>query len=135
VSLRELGLRVQLGHKRGEICPGTLARTPDEVAKAKKDSFCIVDTNGIHEVALDFCTCGSAPPPTIQLLQARLYPATTLRPSTAASFRVLRKFHMLSFESKCSAYEFYNALGRETNNTGNFQPRVGTSFFFWPCLS
>ncbi|KAJ7906944.1 hypothetical protein B0H13DRAFT_2233541 [Mycena leptocephala] len=123
VSLRELGLRVQLRHKRGEICPGTLARTPDEVAKAKKDSFCIVDTNGIHEVALDFCTCGSAPPPTIQLLRARLYPATTLRPSTAASFHVLRKFHMLSFESKCSAYEFYNALGRETNNTGNFQPR------------
>ncbi|KAJ7828186.1 hypothetical protein B0H13DRAFT_2437970 [Mycena leptocephala] len=126
-SLRELGLRVQLGHKRGELCPGTLARTSEEAAKAKIDSFCIVDSNGIHEVALDFCICGTAPSPSIQLLRAGLYPATTLRPSSAATFCVLRKFHMLSFESKCSAYEFYNALARETNNTGNFQPRVGTS--------
>ncbi|KAJ7928222.1 hypothetical protein B0H13DRAFT_2549726 [Mycena leptocephala] len=110
-TLRELGLRVQLGHKRGEK------------KKATETSFCIVDTNAIHEVALDFCTCGTAPPPTIQLLCAHLYPATTLRPSTAATFRMLRKFHKLSFESKCSAYEFYNALARETDNTGNFQPR------------
>ncbi|KAJ6585954.1 hypothetical protein B0H19DRAFT_1250699 [Mycena capillaripes] len=122
-SLKTLGLRIQLGHKRGEPCPGTLARTPEETAKAQADSFCIVDINAIHEVALDFCTCGKALPHTIQLLHARLYPATTVRPSSAASFWVLRKFHKLSFESKCSAYEFYNALARETNNTGNFQPR------------
>ncbi|KAJ7909356.1 hypothetical protein B0H13DRAFT_1616599, partial [Mycena leptocephala] len=122
-TLRELGLRVQLGHKRGEVCPGTLSRTAEQKKKATETSFCIVDTNAIHEVALDFCTCGTAPPPTIQLLRAHLYPATTLRPSTAATFRVLRKFHKLSFESKCSAYEFYNALARETDNTGSFQPR------------
>ncbi|KAF7360930.1 CxC2 domain-containing protein [Mycena sanguinolenta] len=119
-TLRNLGLRIQLGHIRGEACPGTLARSAEETSKA---SFCIVHTNGIHEVALDFCICGKAQSHTVQLLRARLYPATTLRPSSAASFSVLRKFHMHSFESKCSAYEFYNALARETNNTGNFQPR------------
>ncbi|KAF7326720.1 CxC2 domain-containing protein [Mycena sanguinolenta] len=119
-TLRNLGLRIQLGHIRGEACPRTLARSAEETSKA---SFCIVHTNGIHEVALDFCICGKAQSHTVQLLRARLYPATTLRPSSAASFSVLRKFHMHSFESKCSAYEFYNALARETNNTGNFQPR------------
>ncbi|KAJ7024119.1 hypothetical protein C8F04DRAFT_1192750 [Mycena alexandri] len=122
-TLRHLGLRIQLGHKRGVTCPGVLARTPAEWEKSKEDSFCIVDDKVIHEVALDFCTCGTAAPRAVQLLRAQLYPATTVRPSSAATFRVLRRFHKLSFEAKCSAYEFYNALARETNNTGNFQPR------------
>ncbi|KAF7341809.1 CxC2 domain-containing protein [Mycena sanguinolenta] len=122
-TLRNLGLRVQLGHKRGERCPGTLARTAEELENREKNSFCVVDSNAIHEVALDFCTCGKAQSPATQLLRVRLYPATTLRPSSAATFRVLRQFHKQSFESKCSAYEFYNALARQTNNTGNFQPR------------
>ncbi|KAJ6468859.1 hypothetical protein C8R45DRAFT_1105497 [Mycena sanguinolenta] len=122
-TLRNLGLRIQLGHKRGEPCPGALAQTPEERANSDKSSFCVVDSNAIHEVQLDFCTCGKAQSPATQLLRARLYPATTLHPSSAATFRVLRQFHMQSFESKCSAYEFYNALARQTNNTGNFQPR------------
>lgn len=123
-DLRSLGLRVQLGHKRGEICPGTVARTATEKAAAALESFCVVDSNSIHEVAIDFCTCGAETSRADQLLRAQLYPATTTRPRSAATFRVLRKFHKLSFESKCSAYEFYNALARETNNTGSFQPRV-----------
>ncbi|KAJ6494502.1 hypothetical protein C8R45DRAFT_1135355 [Mycena sanguinolenta] len=122
-TLKDLGLRpyVELGHKRGELCPGTLARSAEE--HQNKNTFCVVDSNGIHEVVLDFCTCGKAQSPATQLLRARLYPATMLHPSSAATFRVLRQFHMQSFESKCSAYEFYNALARQTNNTGNFQPR------------
>ncbi|KAJ6488184.1 hypothetical protein C8R47DRAFT_978857 [Mycena vitilis] len=122
-TLRDLGLRVQLGHKRGEPCPGTLALSPEARKKADEASFCIVDSNAIHEVTVDFCTCGKAQSRPIQLLRARFFPATTLRPSSAATFRVLRRFHKMSFESKCSAFEFYNALARETNNTGNFQPR------------
>ncbi|KAJ7448481.1 hypothetical protein FB451DRAFT_1567204 [Mycena latifolia] len=128
-TLQSLGLRVQLVHKRGEICPGVIARTPEEVAAADLDTFCIVDNNAIHEVGIDFCTCGTAPTRTVQLLRAGLYPATSIRPRSAATFRVLRKFHMLSFESKCSAYEFYNALARNTNNTGSFQPRNRYSEF------
>ncbi|KAF7345236.1 CxC2 domain-containing protein [Mycena sanguinolenta] len=119
-TLRNLGLRVQLGHKRGERCPGTLARTAEELENREKNSFCVVDSNAIHEVALDFCTCGKVQSPATQLLRIRLYPATTLQPSSAATFRVLRQFHKQSFESKCSAYEFYNALTRQTNNTENF---------------
>ncbi|KAJ7024514.1 hypothetical protein C8F04DRAFT_1270212 [Mycena alexandri] len=128
-TLENLGLRVQLGHKRGEVCPGTVARTEEDWKKARKETFCIVDDKVIHEVGLDFCTCGKARPRATQLLRAKLYPTTTSRPSSAATFRVLRRFHKLSFESKCSAYEFYNALARETNNTGNFQPRNRYSEF------
>ncbi|KAK7050311.1 CxC2 domain-containing protein [Favolaschia claudopus] len=122
-TLRAIGARLQLGHLRGERCPGMLKRTPEEVAADSKKTFCIVDHNGIHEVFVDFCVCGHAQSPMVQLLRARLYPATPLRPASAATFRVLRQFHKHSFESKCSPFEFYNALARETNNTGNFQPR------------
>ncbi|KAJ7077348.1 hypothetical protein C8R44DRAFT_655086 [Mycena epipterygia] len=132
-SLHALGLRVQLGHKRGAVCPGTAAkaagRSLEEEAKAKAETFCIVDNNSIHEVGIDFCTCGQETSRTRQLLRARLFPATTVRPRSAATFRVLRKFHKMSFETKCSAYEFYNALARETDNTGNFQPRDRYSEF------
>lgn len=60
----------------------------------------------------------------IQLLRTRLYPATVQNPATASTFRTLERFHLLSFESKCSAYEFYHSLSRETDNTGLYQTRV-----------
>ncbi|KAJ7457415.1 hypothetical protein FB451DRAFT_1341923 [Mycena latifolia] len=128
-DLRTLGLRVQLGHKHSEICPGTAARTNAEKEAAKLDSFCVVDSNSIHEVGIDFCTCGGETSRVNQLLRTGLYPATTTRLRSAATFHVLWKFHKLSFKSKCSAYKFYNALARETNNTGSFQPQDRYSAF------
>ncbi|KAF8153587.1 hypothetical protein K438DRAFT_1622801, partial [Mycena galopus ATCC 62051] len=115
VTLKSLGLRIQLGHGRNGICPGT---------KCSREDFCIVDSNGIHEVALDFCSCGRAEDHDVQLLRNRLYPATTTSPATAATFGVLREFHLLSLEAKSSAYHFYNKLARQTDNSGVFQPRV-----------
>ncbi|KAK6984260.1 hypothetical protein R3P38DRAFT_3375115 [Favolaschia claudopus] len=93
--------------------------------KHPRNDFCIVDSNGVHEVGLDFCSCASAEDHDIQLVRARLYPATTTNPATAATFRVLRDFHLLSLEAKCSANYFYNKLARHTNNNGVFQPRRG----------
>jgi hypothetical protein len=97
---------------------------PPPSIKPLRDDFCIVDSNGVHEVALDFCSCSRAEDHDIQLLRARLYPATTTNPATAATFRVLRDFHLLSLEAKSSAHHFYNKLARQTNNNGVFQPRV-----------
>ncbi|KAJ7472830.1 hypothetical protein FB451DRAFT_1134413 [Mycena latifolia] len=110
--LKKLGLRIQLGHWHSSerICPN-----PD---RAVGDDFVIVDVSGVHEVGLDFCGCGSGGAQTVQLLCANLYPATTSYPRSATTFNALRRFHILSFESKCSAYEFYHSLARETDNTG-----------------
>ncbi|KAJ7818926.1 hypothetical protein B0H13DRAFT_2132258 [Mycena leptocephala] len=84
VSLKTLGLRIQLGHwRRNDSCP---VPTP-----CAGDDFVIVDNSGVHEVGLDFCGC-------------------------AATFAVLRRFQLLSFESKCGAYEFYQSLARESDN-------------------
>ncbi|KAF7364230.1 hypothetical protein MSAN_01082600 [Mycena sanguinolenta] len=83
---------------------------------APNDDFVIVDKSGIHPVHLDYCNCGLGGHPTVQLLRARLWAATTTNPRTAATFSVLRRYHLLSFEAKCAALEFYQSLARETDN-------------------
>ncbi|KAG2086968.1 uncharacterized protein F5147DRAFT_561737, partial [Suillus discolor] len=49
MSLKALGLRVQLGHPVGQCC--ILPR------HTFNSEFVLIDTNGIHEVGLDFCGC------------------------------------------------------------------------------
>ncbi|KAH7904863.1 hypothetical protein BJ138DRAFT_1130779 [Hygrophoropsis aurantiaca] len=110
ITLKGLGLRVQLGHDVDDAC---LLPMP-----APGDDFVVIDCHGIFEVALDFCGCPSGLTRTTQLLQSRWFPATVREPGTAATFAVLEQFHLLSFESKVSAYEFYHSIARRTDNTG-----------------
>ncbi|KAG1735743.1 uncharacterized protein EDB91DRAFT_1238195 [Suillus paluster] len=103
ITLKQLGIRVQPGHNPGERC-----YKPSPAA----------GLDGIHEIALDFCGCASAQIWYKQLLRMRWYPATVSEPQTAATFTVLQHFHILSFESKVSAYKFYHSLARRTDNSG-----------------
>ncbi|KAJ6457468.1 hypothetical protein DFH09DRAFT_1063427 [Mycena vulgaris] len=114
-TLKRLGLRIQLGH--GKLGKGRRGKCvlPSE---AVDDDFVVVDMHAIHEVAVDFCNCSTAQPHDIQLLRARWYPATGKSPRTAATFCVLRWYHLMALESKCSGSEFYNSIARETDNTG-----------------
>ncbi|KAJ7028079.1 hypothetical protein C8F04DRAFT_1188918 [Mycena alexandri] len=100
--LKDLGLRIQLGHwdPSDRHCGA-----PDAAAG---EAFVIVGSNAVHEVSTSVR----------QLMRAGLYPATENNPWTAASFAVMRQFHLLSLESKISAYEFFHSLARGTNNTG-----------------
>ncbi|KAG2355521.1 hypothetical protein BDR07DRAFT_1453748 [Suillus spraguei] len=109
-TLKYLGLRIQLGHPVGERCFNQ--------SKAFDDDFVILDINHVHEVALDFCKCSCAQSHTTQIFQARLYPATSSNPKSAATFRVLQHFQMLTFESKASTFEYWQTLARLTDNTG-----------------
>ncbi|KAG2133551.1 uncharacterized protein EDB93DRAFT_1242852 [Suillus bovinus] len=94
-TLKYLRLRVQLGHPVGEQCFNH--------SRAYNDDFIILDINGIHELALDF---------------SRWYPATSIDPKSAAMFHLLEHFHMLMFESKASAFEYWQTLACLTDNTG-----------------
>ncbi|KAF8871241.1 hypothetical protein BD779DRAFT_1613963 [Infundibulicybe gibba] len=114
-NLKALGLRVQLGHQVGEPC---LSPQP-----ACSEGFTVIDINGIHEVALDFCNCQTAQLHFVQLLRYRWLPATVSQPKTACTFRALKHFQILSFESKTSAFEFYSTLVRLTVNTGINPPK------------
>ncbi|KAJ7253593.1 hypothetical protein C8J57DRAFT_1519322 [Mycena rebaudengoi] len=116
-TLRALGLRMQLGHWEGSDHRCALP-TP-----VRDDRFVIMDEHGIHQVSVDFCGCGTGGSHNTQLLRSGLYPATTTNPRTAATLTVLRVFHLLSFESKCSSYEFYHTLARESDNSGLDPPQ------------
>ncbi|KAJ7899122.1 hypothetical protein B0H14DRAFT_3124170 [Mycena olivaceomarginata] len=109
-TLKALGLRIQLGHWN---TADAVCSVPEP---APNDDFVIVDNTGVHPVHLDYCGCGQGGLHTVQLLRAQLWAATTTRPRTAATFSVLRRYHLLSFESKCAALEFYQSLARETDN-------------------
>ncbi|KAG1898331.1 uncharacterized protein F5891DRAFT_1129534 [Suillus fuscotomentosus] len=102
ITSKSMGIHLQLGHTSGVCC--------DHPLPAFNDDFVIIHYNGIYEVGLDFCGCASAQPHIIQLLRVRLFPATTVDPKTAATFRALEYFQMLSFESKVSTFEFYKQL-------------------------
>ncbi|KAF8147457.1 hypothetical protein K438DRAFT_1509006, partial [Mycena galopus ATCC 62051] len=111
-SLKDLGLRVQLGHPPGERCSEP---TPLHT------SFAVLHTNGIHEVAVDSCDCEHrewAGRPEEQLLRAGWFPATDDRPRTCATTEVLDNFLAQTYQSKTTMYDYYSVLEKLTNNSG-----------------
>ncbi|KAF8171891.1 hypothetical protein BJ912DRAFT_1025110 [Pholiota molesta] len=114
-TLRQLGLRVQLGHPAHEAC---VSPQP-----SMNDIFTVVHSNGVHEIALDFCNCETAQSHAVQIIRRFWFPSTGIRPQSAATIRVLKLFHFLAFEGKCSPYEYYNSLARATDNTGIYNTK------------
>ena len=89
----------------------------------------MIDTNGIHSVAVDFCRCVQVEHRS-QLLRIGWWPATPLEPQTCATMAVLRHFHLLNLQGNVTGYSFYRALEYQTDNTGLNPPLVNSS-----CLS
>ncbi|KAF8950380.1 hypothetical protein BDZ97DRAFT_1688116, partial [Flammula alnicola] len=115
IDLMSLGHRFQLGHAFGEPCPSPVS--------AFGGAFTLLDLNGIHTVNVLFCDCEKALPTFIQLLRFGWFPATVGFPRTAVTFRLLRFFQLLSFESKSTVFEFHKTLSRLTDNTGTKRPK------------
>ncbi|KAJ7475078.1 hypothetical protein B0H11DRAFT_2158575 [Mycena galericulata] len=108
-SLKELGLRVQLGHPPGQGCA---------FRWSVHDDFTVIHTNGIHNVKLDYCGCGKAAEERDQLLDACWWPATPKEPGTCCTFTTLRQFQTLNTTGKVSGYDYYRTLEALTDNTG-----------------
>ncbi|KAI6017041.1 hypothetical protein EDC04DRAFT_2870152 [Pisolithus marmoratus] len=89
-SLKSLGLHIQLGHIPGEIC-GNPKHTFN-------DDFTVIDSHGIHAVAMDY--------------------STATNPCSATTFHLLQEFQLLSFESKVLAYKFYQSLACNSDDNG-----------------
>ncbi|THU79838.1 hypothetical protein K435DRAFT_696936, partial [Dendrothele bispora CBS 962.96] len=107
-TLRNLGFVLSLGHPTGQICPcASLAVTKTLV---------VLDMTGVHTVEILYF---QAQDEVRQLLRSRLYPATQSTPRTAATFRLLEHFHILSFVSKASVRDYYASLERMTDNTSS----------------
>ena len=107
MQLKDVGVRIQLGHLPGEVC-----RLP----KAGPAFFIVLDINGVHEVSVDFCGCRSVPDRQ-QLLRAQFWPATPLHPHTAATFRLLNMFNRLNVQAKTNAHDFWAVLEQLTDGS------------------
>ncbi|KAJ3531617.1 hypothetical protein NMY22_g8083 [Coprinellus aureogranulatus] len=103
-TLKTIGLRIQLNHPPGRPCPAPI--------HAHNHDFVILDVTGIHEVGLWFCGCDKQKARHVQLLRYRLFPGTGTDPRSAATFRCLKFFQIMSFESKGSHEEFYRTIVR-----------------------
>ncbi|KAJ7025052.1 hypothetical protein C8F04DRAFT_968268 [Mycena alexandri] len=112
-GLSELGLRVQLGHPPGVVCPRRKSASVD---------FVLYDTTGVHELAVDFCGCEGAPERRQQLMRVCWWPATVKEPNTCATFAVIKLFQILNCLGKLSAYDFLRGLEMITNHDGLDKP-------------
>ncbi|KAJ7511017.1 hypothetical protein B0H11DRAFT_1701219 [Mycena galericulata] len=111
--LRDLGLRIQLGHPPGVICPFRQAAPRD---------FVLYDVTGVHEINVDFCGCEPFVEHRVQFLRVCWWPATVLAPNTCATFAVLRLFQIINCLGKLSAYDFLRGLEMCTNHDGLDKP-------------
>lgn len=111
VTLRDLGLVVQLGHADGGACSRP---------QLPRSDFCVIEVNGQHRVDLRFCGCdeaGAAGSRAQQLLRRGLYPATDHEPHTIFTYCLLEHYHLQSLQGKVSMYNYYQTLERLTDNT------------------
>ncbi|THU88535.1 hypothetical protein K435DRAFT_679607, partial [Dendrothele bispora CBS 962.96] len=115
-SLKELGLKVYLGHPGGQRCHYSVSGDRD---------FTVLHVNGIHQVAVEFCACKGEESPThaVQLLRARWYPATPINPQTSITFSCLRQFHHINCIGKLPAYDYYLALFLMTKSRQRKPPK------------
>lgn len=109
MGLATLGLVVQLGHTPGSSCPAM---------HRGRYKFTVIDVNGIHNVAVQFCGCDSRIAHRQQLMRVCWWPATARDPSTCATFGVLRLFQNLNCLGKVSSYFFLRSLELLTNADG-----------------
>ncbi|KAJ7884013.1 hypothetical protein B0H13DRAFT_1628846 [Mycena leptocephala] len=109
VGLSKLGLVVQLGHTPGSACMAM---------RRGKQQFTLIDVNGIHNVAIQFCECDSRIKHRQQLMRVCWWPAKARDPSTCATFGVLRLFQNLNCLGKISSFHFLRSLELLSNADG-----------------
>jgi hypothetical protein len=92
----------------------------------------VIAPNGFHHVAVDFCECrlSGSRRRWEQLLSYGWYPATPDDPQSAITISTLKLFHAVSLQGKTTAYHFFNALAKITENTGSNAFKVDSCFCF-----
>ncbi len=127
-SLEKLGLKVQVGHGRGTCShPSLVGRR-----------ILICDSTGMYTHRVKFCKCidpdsGELTPEWRQLMRMGWFPATTERPETVFTFRLLKTFQELNFQAKTNLYDYWKTLERITDNSGGSD--IPVSFSITLCSS
>ncbi|EIW81654.1 hypothetical protein CONPUDRAFT_54786, partial [Coniophora puteana RWD-64-598 SS2] len=109
VSLKSLGLRVNMGHKDGSKCV---------LRQAGHAKFVVINTNRIHRVSISFCGCDKKVPHRQQLLRYGWYPSTVDTPETACTEEALGQYSALMSRTKVLPHGYYQALESLTDSLG-----------------
>jgi hypothetical protein len=75
----------------------------------------IVDTNGIHNIGLVYCTCRGHEFAHSDLMAAGLLPTSFVRYKTIFTHAVLDDFRLTNLECKASAYQYFQKIRRLTS--------------------
>ena len=90
------------------------------VADALNNTYVrVVHTNGIHHLAMVTCFCHGETNVPLDLVAARLLPASLTRIKTIFTTPLMDYFRLCNLELKASAYQFYQLVCRLTMPTGN----------------
>ena len=88
----------------------------------------VLGLEGIQTVRLRYCRCSKSSRIHMedrdQLMQARLFPATFMKPRTVATFDLLDMFLAITLQGKVAGYDFYKAIIALTDNSGSDTIRV-----------
>ncbi|KAK0500188.1 hypothetical protein EDD18DRAFT_1068493, partial [Armillaria luteobubalina] len=115
VTLRDLGLHIQLGPHTSSCCLNPWQGPAD---------FTVLHVNSVHQITINFCWCEHRVASWKQLIQVELFLATMDQPRTCTSFLLLEQFQVLLGSGKMLAYEFHQGLSHMTNATGICKPKV-----------
>ncbi|KAJ7048440.1 hypothetical protein C8F01DRAFT_1280798 [Mycena amicta] len=111
----ELAMVYQLGH-HGFECSFPAQRSQD-----RPWTLTVMDHGGIFKVDVRFCGCSdSLRHPhghLLQLMDNGWYPATTIEPSTCATYALLEHFRLLKVVANVNANDFVRTLERLTDAT------------------
>ncbi|KAG9098113.1 hypothetical protein FS749_004659 [Ceratobasidium sp. UAMH 11750] len=108
VTLQDLGCKLALGNHH-DACPAGSTR-----------ELLLGSLDGFHRINVVFCRCervAKSQADYQQLLDARIFPCSDDRPTSAFTFNTLRVFHFAATEGKMSGGRFYSLLSRLTNST------------------
>jgi len=106
---------ISQGTRIGDLSRSSRGMCPNAIAGPSE--FLALDTNGMHNVDVQFCGCVFAPKRAVQLLRIGWYPTSTKWPKYVAIFSLLKTFDIIQMQSKISAYDTYASLEHLTDNT------------------
>lgn len=88
---------------------------PSEDRIPIRSNITIVSSTGVFKRSILWCRCANVTKPYVQLLRAKLFPASFQRPATAFTFEVLDHFRIDALECKTAAMNFMSKIVRMSN--------------------
>ncbi len=107
MTLRELGLVYQLGHRGGSCAVPKKAKV-----------VTVMHVNGVHQPCIQHCGCNRHADNANtwrEPMESGWYPATTVNPQTFAIFEVLNYYRQLNVSATINVRDFVTCLERLTD--------------------